>query len=96
MLQQCDPLAQNCPATQGCYLTQSGPACIPEGNVANGAACGQTSLCVKGSTCLGPAANMLTCHSFCNLDGGMPNCGTGQCGFILDQQMNRLAWGACQ
>ncbi|MFT3710177.1 MAG: hypothetical protein QM817_21330 [Archangium sp.] len=96
MLQACDPLLQNCPAMQGCALTVNGPACLPEGNVANGGMCGQMAGCVKGSTCLGPSTSMLTCHSFCNLDGGAPNCPTGQCGFILDMQMNRLAWGACQ
>jgi hypothetical protein len=98
MLNACDPLAQNCAnMAEGCYLTQAGPACIPAGTVPNGGTCGSGGqLCIKGSTCIGPSANMLTCRPFCNLDGGAPTCATGQCGFLVDMNMNRLAWGACQ
>jgi hypothetical protein len=95
-LTTCDPLLQNCPAGQGCYLTTNGPACIPMGSATNGQTCGPSTLCVRGSTCLGPTTNMLSCRSFCNLDGGMPSCTGSACGGIANSMGQALPWGACQ
>ncbi len=93
----CDPLLQNCPmTTQACSLTQSGAGCIPAGNVAIGADC-RMGNCVKGAACIGnqTAAN---CRAFCNLDGGMPSCGTGTggCGGVANGSGVPFPFGACQ
>ncbi|MFZ5438679.1 MAG: hypothetical protein ACOZQL_01660 [Myxococcota bacterium] len=93
-LAACDPFLQNCPSGQGCYLTQTGPACVTEGSVAIGGNC-QSANCVKGSVCLGGTSGP-TCHGFCNRDGGMPACATGQCGGVIAPDGGVLPWGACQ
>lgn len=92
-LTSCDPLAQNCQAGEGCYLTQTGPACVTAGTVPAGQACSQTSgNCTPGNICLLPAGGGTTgtCNKLCNLDGGLPNCGTGTCG-----QLGGVPYGAC-
>ena len=94
-LMACDPLTQNCTgAGDGCFLTQTGPACIPVGTATAGQSCGATTNCAKGLTCVGMSAQTLACHAFCNLDGGMPTCATGQCG-TLTSGGTALPWGAC-
>ncbi|MDP3157356.1 MAG: hypothetical protein Q8N23_32080 [Archangium sp.] len=91
----CDPLLQNCPmAAEACSLTQSGPGCIPAGNVAIGADC-RMGNCVKGAACLGTQA-AASCRPFCNLDGGMPTCASGACGGLRDSNMVVQPFGACQ
>lgn len=95
-LAACDPLLQNCPTGQGCYLAGSGPACVSAGNTANGAACTSGNACVRGSICLGSPPTA-TCHGYCNLDGGTPNCATtGQCGGVTNGQGVPQPFGACQ
>jgi hypothetical protein len=82
-LTTCDPLSQSsCPSGQGCYLTQTGPSCLGAGTVALNGTCGQaTGNCTPGNLCLVTmqGATSGTCKPFCNLDGGMPNCGAGSC-----------------
>ena len=94
----CDPLTQNCAAGEGCYLSGTGPLCNTAGTVAAGAVCGQTQgNCVKGSVCLLTSATAGACHQFCNRDAGMPNCGAGQCGGLLNPvDGGVMPWGACQ
>jgi hypothetical protein len=96
-LTSCDPLTQNCPTgTDGCYLTNTGSGlCVPQGSLAVGDACTPQTLCVKGAMCITgqiDGGSGQFCRSFCNLDGGAPNCsGTagGSC------QALSAALGAC-
>ncbi len=95
-LMTCDPLLQNCPTTtDGCYLTQSGPSCLPGGTAANGASCASAN-CVKGSICLGASQAAGVCHQFCNKDGGMPSCPSGACGGVTGSGGQVQPFGACQ
>lgn len=89
----CDPLLQNCPTTtDACSLTSSGPACVPGGSVAVNGTCTASAPCAKGSLCLvaSQGATSGTCKAFCNLDGGMPNCGGAAC-----QGLQGVPYGAC-
>lgn len=80
----CDPLLQNCTTGEGCYLTTSGPVCAPQGSVALNGTCTPLAVCTRGALCLvtSSGATSGTCKAFCNLDGGMPNCGSGACGAL--------------
>jgi len=98
-LSACDPLTQNCPQGQGCYLSNSsGAVCATAGTVAANGACGQgAGQCVPGTVCLLTSPTAGACKSFCNRDGGMPNCGTGQCGGLINAADGGvLDVGACQ
>jgi hypothetical protein len=79
-LSGCDPYLQNCPTTQACSLTQSGPACITNGTVPANGTCTPSAGCVRGNLCLVTmqGATSGTCKPFCNLDGGAPTC-AGSC-----------------
>jgi hypothetical protein len=56
--------------------------CIVEGTAAIGASCNSTE-CVPGAMCLGPAANALSCLEFCDDDGDCTGPG-GICYFTID------------
>jgi hypothetical protein len=92
-LQACDPLLQNCPQGQGCYLSDMGAVCVSAGTVANNATCTPAANCVPGNLCLVTmqGATSGTCKQFCNLDGGMPSCGAGAC-----NGLQGVPYGACQ
>jgi len=79
----CDVLAQDCPtATDGCFLTQSGPQCGPPGTVADGQTCTNANSCMKGSVCLNLNMAGNKCHHICRLGGGAPACTTGTCTMV--------------
>ncbi|MCI0571098.1 MAG: hypothetical protein L0Y66_10120 [Myxococcaceae bacterium] len=88
----CDPLAQDCPASQGCYLIEDVSACRPEGAVAPGAPCELSADCVRGSGCFeNLETGVRTCLAFCSTTpGGGPSCTTGTC-----VQPQRASVGAC-
>ena len=90
----CDPLLQNCPGTEGCYLTDIGPGCAAAGNAAVGASCLMAN-CVRGAICLG-TQTAASCHAYCNRDGGMPSCSTGACGGVANPAGMPQPFGACQ
>jgi len=79
----CDVLMQNCPtATDGCFLTASGPQCGPPGTIADGQTCTNANSCMKGSACLNLGGAGNKCHHLCRLGGGAPTCPTGTCTMV--------------
>lgn len=68
----CDPIAQNCSATQACYENAqfNGTYCATAGTRPAGTSCGTDSDCVKGTTCLGAGFNQ--CRKFCVTDADCP------------------------
>ena len=49
---KCDPLAQNCPADQGCYPIDNGFSCGPSGAKGPAASCDFINDCNSGLTCV--------------------------------------------
>ncbi len=85
----CDPLLQDCPQNNGCYLSADGndAACLPDASGAGGAqgsACGDVDECDPGLSCITAAAfgagcaSEACCSEVC--DPGSPACPGGlQC-----------------
>ncbi len=79
----CNPFDQSpCQATEACQLGVAGtPVCQSGGTVMSGGACTTSAFCARGLQCVAAAAGGQSgiCRAFCNVDGGMPSCGAGQC-----------------
>ena len=75
-LTECDLLAQDCPAGEGCYLDlhHDGGACLAEGSSPVGGSCTRSNDCVKGAACDGTG----TCRQLCGT-AGSPACTSGTC-----------------
>jgi hypothetical protein len=86
----CDPVKQTgCGGGLKCTLDNDAPACLTNGTVATGAACGSGSAddCVASNLCAGLNSQKLLCHQFCAGDGdckqappsGTPASNIGRC-----------------
>lgn len=76
----CDPLTQNCPSTQACYVVDNDAICRPEGLTPVGQPCATADSCVKGSTCAGSPDGGTACRELCDpAPGGTPSCASGTC-----------------
>jgi hypothetical protein len=83
-LPNCDPLLQDCPLGQGCYLTADGPVCATVvGAAGPGMACMYLNDCTAGSGCFDDGLGGGICYKYCNF-ASYPNlpdpthCTTGQ------------------
>ena len=81
----CDVLAQDCAdQSQGCFLTNNGPACLPAGTAAVGEPC-QNTRCVKGATCVTLQDAGTECATLCGFPNTEPTCQTGTCAQLSTQ-----------
>lgn len=102
----CDPLLQDCPEGEACYMTNEGFACGPDVSGDMGApgdacessfACDPGSICADASLvpdCLGAPG---CCTSLCDIIDPMPPCLPGQTCASLDEYdpWNEMDWGVC-
>jgi hypothetical protein len=77
----CDPIAQNCPEGEDCYLTDNNTfACVWDGNTSIGEGCmGYTNDCEPGLVCvdaeeLPGCLDFTCCTSFCDVALGEEQC----------------------
>ncbi len=76
-LPACDPLEQNCPAGEGCYILNEASICAPtSGAVGSGESCGSVNACSPGLGCSlgggGCDATLSCCGAYC--DESAPDC----------------------
>lgn len=97
-LPQCDPLAQDCPAGDGCYWTGYDFYCVVtlEEGIPTGQPCGYTNDCEPGNQCveasyLPGCADASCCTSYCDLSLGDADCaaqpGSACTGFFLEGEV---------
>lgn len=67
----CDPVAQDCPDGQGCYLVaaRDEPICLEAGEDEADASCQAANCCAPGLTCVDE-----TCRPLCDPEGGEGSC----------------------
>ena len=75
---ECDPLDQDCPGADACYITDEANLCGPPGTGTAGDFCeGQTD-CAIGYGCVLYDPYQL-CVQYCRFGGGEPSCDYLQC-----------------
>ncbi|QRK05470.1 hypothetical protein JQX13_35645 [Archangium violaceum] len=80
----CDPLAQGCASSLGCYPTPgSGAVCVTAGTVEDGSPCAYSNDCKPGSACVKDGAG-LVCRKLCRAPSGEPGCASGRCEPLQD------------
>ncbi len=86
-LADCDPLVQDCPAGEGCYLVTTGAICVGAGTSAPDDPCFTANGCLPGNVCLGSSMGGYFCMPLCGpwmdcLDA-MGNPTTCACGDVV-------------
>jgi hypothetical protein len=72
----CDPLTQNCMATEGCYIEEmmmNETRCFPEGTAVHGESCTTSSDCEAGTHCLSCGA-FSECATYCDTNNAGAEC----------------------
>lgn len=75
-VEQCDPLAQNCPLGQGCYVSGETLICAATtSNIPAGEPCGFINDCEPGTACYNvDACGGACCTPFCDVNGNDAEC----------------------
>lgn len=89
---ECDPLSQDCPAGDACYVMQEGTACVVDASGEQGAeldVCEFVNVCDPGLQCVAAdavpgCAGGACCTPFCDINGAGEECSFGTCNPIFE------------